>query len=201
MLIPPTTFPAVVLPALSVAAPLVTLWFVPLVLMTASLGQLPIPEPAVPSARFGSVHVKCTVTRPLYHGTELMVAAGLVVIAPWTAGPFRSILMPLTEAAADALPALSASVTGPAPRLLPSPVIKLSAGWVAASIPDRPSCPVQWIVTSSLYQPAALAGVVGAPPSVGFVLSMLKPLTVRLALLPALSVAVPTALWLAPSVL
>src|SRR6185437_3651092 len=57
------------------------------------------------------------------------------------------------------------------------------------------------MVTSLLYQPSALGPglVVGKPLSSGAVLSMLIPLTVVLALLPAASVAVPVMLWLLPS--
>src|SRR5256885_9189952 len=49
------------------------------------------------------------------------------------------------------------------------------------------------------YQPAALGEVVAAPLIVGAVLSMLIPETVVLALLPALSVAVPLVDWPVPS--
>src|SRR4051794_12684538 len=55
------------------------------------------------------------------------------------------------------------------------------------------------MVTSPLYQPAALSGVVGAPTSVGFVRSMLTLSTVVVLVLPALSCAFPTTDWAAPS--
>jgi hypothetical protein len=58
-------------------------------------------------------------------------------------------------------------------------------------MPDRASEAVQWIVTSPLYQPSAFGAAVAAPLSVGAVLSMLMPPTLVLALLSALSVAVP----------
>jgi hypothetical protein len=70
----------------------------------------------------------------------------------------------------------------------------LSAGWVAESIPDSRSWPVQWIVTSPLYQPKAFGFVVAAPESVGGVRSMLMSFTVAVALLPALSSAWPVTL-------
>ena len=54
-------------------------------------------------------------------------------------------------------------------------------------------------MTSVLYQPFAFGAVVGAALRFGAVLSMLMPLTVVLALLPALSTAVPSTDWSAPS--
>src|SRR2546428_13847290 len=81
-------------------------------------------------------------------------------------------------------------------------------GWPLASasvasaaqlwIPESVSAQLKCTVTSLLYQPAALGEVVAAPLIVGAVLSMLIPETVVLALLPALSVAVPVAGWAAP---
>ena len=47
-------------------------------------------------------------------------------------------MIPLTEAEA-LLPALSVTLAGPAPRFPPSPVMTLLAGWVAGSMPERPS--------------------------------------------------------------
>src|SRR5688500_10947253 len=55
------------------------------------------------------------------------------------------------------------------------------------------------MVTSPLYQPAAFASVVGAPASVGAVLSMLMLSTLALAVLPALSTALPSTDWFPPS--
>src|SRR6476469_2626761 len=75
-------------------------------------------------------------------------------------------------------------------RLAPWPWMTLSAG-AAPSMPERLSSDVQWIATLSLYQPAAFGPVVGAPLRVGAVVSMLMPLTVASAVLPAASVAVP----------
>jgi hypothetical protein len=54
-------------------------------------------------------------------------------------------------------------------------------------------------VTGPSYQPFALGAVVGAPVSVGAVLSTLIPLTVAVAVLPATSIAVPVTDWFAPS--
>src|SRR5437764_137417 len=87
-------------------------------------------------------------------------------------------------------------------RAAPSPVMVLLAGQVP-SMPDRPgwSAHVQATLTLLLYQPKPLGPAVGAPDRVGGVLSILMPDTVVLALLSALSVAVPTTDWLAPSVL
>src|SRR5207245_4921728 len=68
-------------------------------------------------------------------------------------------------------------------------------------IPESVSAQMKCAVTSLLYQPAALGEGVAAPLIVGAVLSMLIPETVVLALLPALSSAVPLADWAAPSAL
>ena len=66
--------------------------------------------------------------------------------------------------------------------------------WAAGqlAIPDRVSPQVKPTVTSSRYQPCALAGRSGAALIVGGVLSRLI-VTLTLALLPALSTAVPVA--------
>ena len=84
------------------------------------------------------------------------------------------------------LPALSVAVpstvwSAPSPRC---------CGPVTVSMPDRPSSPSKETVTSSEYQPAALAARSGAPVMVGAVLSRLT-VAVPVTLLPALSVAVP----------
>ncbi len=74
-----------------------------------------------------------------------------------------------------------------------------SAGMVVSSIPERPSVPVQWTVTSSRYQPAALGGVPAAPERTGSVRSMLMSSTFAVAVLPAMSVASPETRWPSPS--
>jgi len=106
--------------------------------------------------------------------------------------------MPSSDALA-LLPALSETLTGPALRLVPSPVTKLSSGWVLVSTPDSASEAVQRIVTSPLCQPSALGSVVGAPARYGGVRSMSMSLAVASLLLPALSCALPVRLWPAPS--
>src|SRR4051794_13940022 len=74
-------------------------------------------------------------------------------------------------------------------RPVPSPAIVVSAG--AAGMPDSGSAAVQWTLTSPAYQPAALGDVVGAPDRVGAEGSPAGAVEVAVALLPALSVAVP----------
>src|SRR5438067_3891740 len=96
------------------------------------------------------------------------------------------------------LPALSLT-DALAVRPLPSPVIVLLGGQAPRGMLARPSLQLQAMLTSALYQPLALAAAVGAPLSEGGVLSMLMPLTLALAELPAASVAVPLDVWLAPS--
>src|SRR3954452_5928192 len=119
---------------------------------------------------------------------------GLVVAAALRFGAVLSMLMPLTAALA-LLPALSTAVPStvwlaPWPRCW---------GPVTVSMPDRSSVPLKDTVTSSEYQPAALAARSGAPVMAGAVLSMLT-VAVPLTLLPALSVAVPVTFWALPSV-
>src|SRR4051812_5045462 len=105
----------------------------------------------------------------------------------------------LTASEPDAvLPALS-EIELDAVRSEPSPLMVESTGHAPAR-PESASAQVQWIVTLPVYQRAALAGAAGAPDSVGAVLSMLILSTVALAVLPALSVAVPITFWSAPSV-
>src|SRR5207249_6525722 len=68
------------------------------------------------------------------------------------------------------------------------------------AIPEGGAAQVKCTVAAPpSYQPAALGEVVAAPLIVGAVLSMLIPETVVLALLPALSVAVPLDDWPLPS--
>ena len=70
------------------------------------------------------------------------------------------------------------------------------------SIPDRSSVPLKETVTSVLFQPLQLAAGEAVAVAVGAVLSMLMPVLLSLAALPALSVQVPVADELiAPSVL
>jgi hypothetical protein len=101
------------------------------------------------------------------------------------------------------LPALSVTVIVPV-TALPSVVRSsgVAVGLVEAT-PERPSEVVNGTETSVLFQPAAFAAGVAAPNvSVGAVLSMLMLLAVAVALtFPALSVQVPEADWLAPSLL
>src|SRR5439155_21616306 len=85
-----------------------------------------------------------------------------------------------------------------APRFDPSPTTRVSAGWVAGSTPDSASSAIQWMVTSSLYHPAALGAVVATPVRLGGVRSMLA-CTVAWLVLPATSSASPTTAWFAPS--
>src|SRR5919112_4186182 len=98
--------------------------------------------------------------------------------------------MPLTVLVA-VLPALSVQLAV-ADRLAPSPVTTSSAGW--ATGPDSASVHDQLTVTSPVCQPSAKEAV-----STGLALSTLMPVALALALLPAASVAVPEADWLAPS--
>src|SRR5438132_9876769 len=86
------------------------------------------------------------------------------------------------------LPALSEAVTVSLRDALP---IFRVIGLVQLAIPERTSEQRKLAVTSLLFQPLALAAGLRLPLIAGPVLSMLIPETVALALLPALSVAVP----------
>src|SRR4051812_43498083 len=105
------------------------------------------------------------------------------------------------EVAVVLLSARSVAVTVP---LTFRPSAERMSGLLGAgeATPDPPaSLTVNGIVTLPLYQPAALAIVVGGPKlTVGGVRSMLISVRVMPALLAALSVAVPVALCPAPSV-
>ena len=121
-------------------------------------------------------------------------AFGAVVGAALRFGGVLSTLMPVTEVLA-VLPALSVAVPS---TFWPAPSPRC-CGPVTVSIPDRTSLPSKDTVTSSLYQPAGLGALSGAPVMVGAVLSMLT-VAVAVALLPALSVAVPLTCCASPSV-
>src|SRR5437764_14077740 len=97
----PVTVTLALLPALSTAVP-VTLWLAPLPVSVTSGWQLAMPDPGTPAAMAGSLHVKCTVTGPLYQPPAL----GEVVGAPEMVGAVWSILT-LRLVATSALPALS----------------------------------------------------------------------------------------------
>src|SRR2546426_3635490 len=96
----------------------------------------------------------------------------------WAMLPARSVTVPVT--------------------LWPAPSPNVVDGEQVAT-PESASLQVKLTVTLSLYQLLALGARSGAPLIVGAVWSILMPLTVVLALLPARSVTVPVALWLAPS--
>ncbi len=102
-------------------------------------------------------------------------------------GAVRSMLTFALSALVE-LPALSLT-DAVAYRPMPSPEIVPLAG--VPTTPERSSVAVQPTATSALYQPSRLALLVGAPLSVGLVLSMLMPLTPPVVLFPALSTASP----------
>src|SRR3954469_13815024 len=102
MFSPPTVWPALLLPAKSVAGSLVTPWLAPLALTSLSLGQLATPDRL-------SVHANATTTSPPYQPSLL----GWVFGAPVITGALRSILMPCTNAGV-LLPASSETLTGAA---------------------------------------------------------------------------------------
>src|SRR6476661_4801267 len=156
MLMPDTAL-VLTLPATSAAWALVMLWLAPSPETTASLGQLPTPDPALPSARAGSVQVKPTVTSPWYQPAAFLPTGSWAVMESGV----RSMLMPLTEPV-PSFPALS-EILAEAPRLRPSPFTVLLAGWVVVSMPDRPSWPVQAMDTSPRYHSPPFESPVGAP--------------------------------------
>ena len=119
----------------------------------------------MPSASFGSAQAQSTTTPLVYQPA----AFGVVVGWPLTVGAPRSILSPDTDPL-PVLPALSL-IAAEAPRLRPSPVTTLSAGWLVGSIPDSLSLPTHLTRTLPLYQSAPF-GLPGRPVRVGAVLSM-----------------------------
>ncbi len=140
-----------------------------------------------------SLPARVTVTAPVYQPLSCVPDTLAAVL-----GRVRSILMPPTLALV-VLPALSLT-EALAERSTPSPVTTLLAGQLPSPVmPERLSLHDQATVTSPLYQPLPLVGPVAEPLSDGAVLSTLMPVTPALALLPAASVAVPLALWFAPS--
>src|SRR4051794_9201954 len=82
----------------------------------------------------------------------------------------------------------------------PSPSVnRTESAGLSPERPERASSADQVCVTLLLYQPFPFGFVVGAALRFGAVLSTLMPLTEALALLPALSTAVPSTFWSAPS--
>src|SRR3954452_24417834 len=93
-------------------------------------------------------------------------------------------------------PALSAT---DAEAVCPSPSVdKTESAGLSPASPDSASSADQVCVTSVLYQPLSFGFVVGAALRFGAVLSTLMQLPEVLALLPALSTAVPSTFWLPP---
>src|SRR5207249_1423353 len=142
-------------------------------------GQLAIPEG-------GAAQVKCTVAAPPSYQPAAM---GEVVAAPLIVGAVLSMLIPETVVLA-LLPALSVAVPvddWPVPSASVASAEELL-------VPEEVSAELEGTVVTLLFHPPAAGEVVGVPLIVGAVLSMLIPETVALALLPALSVAVPVTL-------
>ena len=154
---------------------------------------MPTPEPALPSPRAGSAQEKPTLTALRYHPAAFLPVGSCAVMSSGV----RSMLMPVTVPA-PLFPARSLMLAD-APRLRPSPLMVLLTGWVAASIPDRPSAPVQAMETSPRYHSPPLESPVGAPVSEGAVLSMLILSTVTELALPATSWVSPRTDWSEPS--
>ena len=120
-------------------------------------------------------------------------AVGLVVGAPVIVGAVLSTLIPELVVLA-LLPA--ASVTEPvADWFAPWPTV---CAVEQVATPESASPHVKETVTSALYQPLAFGARSRAEEMVGSVLSMLT-FAGSVALLPALSTAVPVAAWFAPS--
>jgi hypothetical protein len=114
-----------------------------------------------------------------------------------TVGAVSSTLIPFTVAVAE-LPARSDTV--PLALWLPPSVSITGAGQASGANPDPLSVHVKVTVTLLEFQPLAFGAGEAVAVIVGRVSSMLIPLTVAVAELPALSTAVPLALWFAPSV-
>ena len=164
---------------------------------TVAVSLRPLPSPvmvllagAEATPERSSSAVQSIVTSPLYQPLPLAAVVGL----PLSVGAVSSTLMPPTVVLAE-LPAASTAVPS-RDWSVPSPKV-LSA--VTLSMPDRVSLPSKWTVTSVLFQPKSLAAGVRLPVMVGLVLSRLT-VAGSVAVLPALSVAVPVTGWSLPSV-
>src|SRR3954452_18145227 len=112
MSMPPVVTPAALLPAMSTAWSLVRLCPAPSLVTACLSGQDATPERL-------SEHVYVTVIAPLYQPAAFGLGFEAVID-----GAVRSILIPFTDADVK-LPALSETLTGPAPRFAPSPATTL----------------------------------------------------------------------------
>lgn len=117
---------------------------------------------------------------------------GVVIVITGGVASYLKLNEPLPE-----LPALSAHVPENDPVDVSGP-LKL---WAAPqeSIPASASVPDQFTLNALLYQPLLSGARLGVPVAVGAVLSMLMPLTVSAAVLPARSEHAPEADCPAPS--
>jgi len=171
-----------VFPALSVAVPL-TAWLAPSVETVTGEGQTA--TPLTESAQL-NVTTTAALSQPFAFGAGARL--------PDRVGGLLSRLT-LTDAVA-VFPALSRAV----PEITwfaPSVVTWTGAGQTSTPLP--PSTQENVTVISVLFQPAASGTGVAVAVILGGVLSLLT-VTEMLALLPALSVAVPEMTWPAPSV-
>src|SRR4051812_14802287 len=87
-------------------------------------GQDTTPEPAVPSARSGSLQAHCTSTDDRNQPAD----SGGRLVCPAMVGAVRSMCRSASPAAGETLPALSLTVWVVDARADPSPVIVSSAG-------------------------------------------------------------------------
>src|SRR5207253_353450 len=185
MLMPETVAGLAPLPALSTQLP-VTDWPAPSVLRVVGASELATPERA-------SLQVKLTVTAVLFQPAALAAGDRLPLID----GAVRSMSMAETVAPAE-LPALSRQVPE---RDWAAPSAVRVVGAAGLATPERASPQVKRTVTAELFQPAALATGLRLPVMTGGVRSMLIPVTVAPAELPAWSTQVPKRDWAAPSAL
>lgn len=105
-------------------------------------------------------------------------------------------MIPLTVTASAALPALSTQAPLLVTAWLAASLLTVAPATVLVARPDplELSAQVKLAVTSLLFQPAALAAGVRLPVITGLVLSIWIGPKLTLALLPALSLAVPLAI-------
>jgi hypothetical protein len=145
--------------------------------MTLSAGAVPGSTP-----ERSSDAVQWIATSPLYQP----FAFGSVVAVPARSGGVRSMLIPPTVVVA----VLSAVSFAPRVTDWPAPsLVSVTSSGQTATF-ESASSHLKWTVTSLLYQPFALAGVVGAPLMVGGVLSSLTVIE-SVPVLPATSSAWP----------
>src|SRR5437867_7029136 len=184
------------LPALSIALPAMV-WFAPSPTSTGGV-QLATPDSESPQ-------VKVTVGLPVAMLYQPVTAGLPGVMVRVIVGFVLSMLIPLTVEESAVFPALSVQLpvlvtNWPAPS--PLSVVPATVSVFTPDCTKPTSAQAKLTATSVLFQLWALANGTRLPVIIGFVLSILMPVTDAGSLtLSALSLNFPDAVWLIPSLL